>query len=156
MGGGEPPMPSWSAEDDRSLVLDTYYHGYGQYEKMRTDPRLTFSRFELSSSMASTEDDTEMKEGTGENKESAATGKEEWPQEKVLHRQLRKILRLLTHDEDSYVPDVRNEEVYEATGDSDEEHEPEPEEPESKRGRKRYFSNHEWSKREKQAVYRNS
>lgn len=160
---GEPPSPSWTAEDDRSLVLGTSYHGYGQYEKMRTDPRLTFSRFELSSSVASTEtdkmdtEDGETKESTDDKEATAAvTGKEIWPQEKVLHRQLRKILRLLTHDEDSYVPDVRNEEVYEADGGSDEEHEPEPEEPEGRRGRKRYFSNHEWSKREKQAVYRNS
>ena len=39
------PCPTWNANDDRSLVLGTYYHGFGRYEKFIGDPRLTFSRF---------------------------------------------------------------------------------------------------------------
>ena len=46
------PTSNWTIEDDKSLILGIYYHGYGKYDKMRDDPRLTFyKKFPLSSSI---------------------------------------------------------------------------------------------------------
>lgn len=39
----EPPAPWWGAEEDRSLLLGTYKHGFGRYDEIRSDPALCFA-----------------------------------------------------------------------------------------------------------------
>ena len=39
------PCKSWNKEDDKSLILGIYYHGYGHFSEMCSDPRLSLSRF---------------------------------------------------------------------------------------------------------------
>ena len=36
---------SWTSEDDKSLILGTYIHGYNRFAEMRLDPKLSFLRF---------------------------------------------------------------------------------------------------------------
>lgn len=38
----DSPAPWWGAEEDRSLLLGTYRHGFGRYEEIRNDPSLCF------------------------------------------------------------------------------------------------------------------
>ena len=182
---GEPPCSTWTCEDDKSLIFGTFYHGYGRYEKMRTDTRLSFSRFTSPNSNhqdptnksipnhedgddhAMDDDDDDDDDDLHDNGPplpnphqdkdgdvSMATphdenSKEEWPSEKLLHRQLRKALRALSvPDEDTYVPDPKVDDAEENIDMDDDLLEPE------RKQRKRYFSANEWSKREKQAIYR--
>jgi hypothetical protein len=37
-----PDYPNWGEQEDRDLLKGTYKHGFGKYEKIRTDPDLCF------------------------------------------------------------------------------------------------------------------
>lgn len=39
---GEPPVPWWDEEADRSLLIGVFKHGYEKYNLMRQDPALCF------------------------------------------------------------------------------------------------------------------
>lgn len=72
----DSPAPWWGAEEDRSLLLGTYKHGFGRYEEIRNDPSLCFlGRVECKQS----KEDTTETSANSENKtttESGATGEQ--------------------------------------------------------------------------------
>ena len=52
----DKPCESWTSEDDKSLILGTYYHGYGHFSEMCSDARLSLCRFIYSTPKKSKED----------------------------------------------------------------------------------------------------
>ena len=109
--GEEIPIPdvpgevctSWTSEDDRSLIVGTYKHGYNRFAEMRNDTSLSFTKFEDPTDIpVNIQNDPNLipqtpkplEDGTIPPK-TLSEGKEQWPSEKILNRRLRKALRLI-------------------------------------------------------------